>query len=269
MAWGFPNVEECCDRPASVYTALLPAAANSMSDPVRLAKRVAELAGCSRADAERYIEGGWVSVDGQIVELPQHKVSSEIVTIDPRARLEAVEPATILLHKPEGYDAISGKQPAASLVTTATHWKEDGTGIRGLKRHFKSLTPLVPLDREASGLMVLTQDGRVWRRLTEDGDEIEQEFIVEVGGEIAPWGLRRLNHGLAYQGRELPPCKVSWQNEIRLRFAIKAVQGGQLRDMCVQVGLEVISIRRIRIGRIALGKMPPGEWRYLPVGERF
>jgi 23S rRNA pseudouridine2604 synthase len=116
---------------------------------------------------------------------------------------------------------------------------------------------------------VLTQDGRVWRRLTEDGDEIEQEFVVEVSGDIAPYGLRKLNHGLEYNGRPLRPCKVSWQNEIRLRFALKGVQGGQLRDMCAQVGLDVVAIRRIRIGKIPLGKMPVGAWRYLPVGERF
>jgi 23S rRNA pseudouridine2604 synthase len=118
-------------------------------------------------------------------------------------------------------------------------------------------------------LIVLTQDGRVWRRLSEDGDTIEHEYIVEVSGDIAPWGLHRLSHGLSYQLRELPPCKVSWQSEARLRFAIKGAQGGQLRDMCRQVGLEVIAIRRIRIGRIPLGKMPEGVWRYLPAGERF
>jgi len=81
--------------------------------------------------------------------------------------------------------------------------------------------------------------------------------------------LIRLNHGLSYNGRALPPCKVSWQNEFRLRFAIKGVQGGQLRDMCAQVGLDVVAIRRIRIGKIPLAKMPEGTWRYLPVGERF
>ncbi|HVR81737.1 MAG TPA: rRNA pseudouridine synthase [Luteimonas sp.] len=240
-----------------------------MPDPVRLAKRVAELVRCSRVEAEQYVEGGWVSVDGQVVEEPQHMVSTEVIEIDPGARLEATEPATVLLHKPPGFDAISGRKPAAALVTPATHWANDASGIRLLKRHFVRLTPLVPLDSDASGLMVLSQDGRVWRRLTEDRDEIEQEFIVEVGGDIAPWGLRRLNHGLSFNGRELPPCKVSWQNEIRLRFAIKAVQGGQLRDMCAQVGLEVVAIRRIRIGKIPLAKMPVGEWRYLPVGERF
>ncbi len=240
-----------------------------MSDPVRLAKRVVELAHCSRTEAEQYIEGGWVSVDGQIVEAPQHMVTTEVVVIDPEAHLEAAEPATLLLHKPPGFDAIDGNQPAASLVAPATRWADDASGIRPLKRHFQRLTPLVPLDVEASGLMVLTQDGRVWRRLTEDAGLIEQEFVVEVGGEIAPYGLARLNRGLSFQGRVLPPCKVSWQNEIRLRFAIKAVQPGQLRYMCAQVGLEVVAIRRIRIGKVPLGKMPAGEWRYLPATERF
>ena len=240
-----------------------------MPDPVRLAKRVADLARCSRAEAEQYIQGGWVTVDGQVVEAPQQLVSSETVEIDPDANLQASEPATILLHKPPGLDAIAGRKPAAALVTSATRWLDDPSGIRPLQRHFLRLTPLVPLDPEASGLMVLTQDDRVWRRLTEDGDRIEQEFIVEVAGDIAPYGLRRLNHGLGYHGRQLPPCKVSWQNEIRLRFAIKAAQPGQLRDMCAQVGLDVVAIRRIRIGRIPLGKLPVGHWRYLPAGERF
>ena len=187
-----------------------------MPDAIRLDKRVADLMGCPRADAELYIQNGWVSVDGNVVEAPQHMVSTEVVEIDPNARLEAAEPATILLHKPIGFDTISGRNPAATLVTPATRWADDPSGVRLLKRHFHRLTPLVPLDSDASGLMVLTQDGRVWRRLTEDGDQIEQEFVVEVAGDIAPYGLIRLNHGLSYNGRALPPCKVSWQNEIRL-----------------------------------------------------
>ncbi len=179
------------------------------------------------------------------------------------------EPATLLLHKPAGFDAIEGRKPAARLVTPETRWTEDASGVALLPRHFVRLTPLVALDREDSGLVVLTQDGRIWRRLTEDADQIEHEYTVEVSGEIHPWGLRRLNHGLRYHGRELPPCRVSWQNEIRLRFAIKAVRPGQLRDMCAQVGLGVVAIRRIRIGRIPLAKLPEGTWCYLPVGAKF
>ena len=237
--------------------------------PVRLAKCVADIAQCSRTEAEQYIKGGWVSVDGRVVEDPAHLITTETVTLDPNAALETVEPATVLLHKPVGFDAITGRNMAAGLVHPETRWADDPSGVRLLERHFHRLTPLVPLDTEDSGLMVLTQDGRVWRRLTEDRDEIEQEFVVEVSGEIAPYGLRKLNHGLHYNGRALPPCKVSWQNEIRLRFALKGVQGGQLRDMCAQVGLDVVAIRRLRIGKVSLAKMPVGTWRYLPVGERF
>jgi len=240
-----------------------------MSDPVRLAKYVADLARCSRIEAEQYIKNGWVTVDGRVVEDPAHPVSTELVALDPAAQLETVEPATILLHKPVGYDAIKGRNAAAGLVQPDTRWPDDPSGVRLLDRHFHRLTPLVPLDADASGLMVLSQDGRVWRRLTEDRDEIEQEFVVEVSGQVVPYGLAKLNHGLQYRGRPLRPCKVSWQNEFRLRFAIKGVQGGQLRDMCGQVGLDVVAIRRIRIGKVSLAKMPVGLWRYLPVGERF
>ena len=181
----------------------------------------------------------------------------------------ALEPATILLHKPVGFDAIEGRKPARALVTPATRWAEDPSGIELRDTHFIRLTPLVPLDNEDSGLMVLTQDGRAWRRLTEDAGKIEHEYIVEVDGEIAPYGLIKLNHGLRFKGVDIPPCKVSWQNEVRLRFAIKEPRPGQLRDMCRQVGLDVVAIRRIRIGKVPLARMPVGTWRYLPVGEKF
>ena len=236
-----------------------------MATPTRLDKYVADLLGCSRADAQKYVEGGWVSVDGTIVEECQAQVSDEHVAVDPGAQLDHIEPATMLLHKPVGVALAQ----SAKLVTPTSRTQGDAPGVRTLKRHFHRLTPLMPLDSDASGLVVLSQDGRVWRRLTEDYATIEQEFVVEVNGEIAPYGLARLAHGMRYEGRALPPAKVSWQNEIRLRFAIKDVAPGQLRHMCREVGLDVVAIRRIRIGRVALGKMPPGEWRHLPVGERF
>lgn len=247
------------------YTAHPHLPLSSMSEPIRLAKRVAELAGCSRREADQYIQGGWVTVDGEVIDAPQHPITNQVVLIDPEADLEAVEPATLLLNKPAGvaFDA------SPKLATPDSHTEGDDPSIRVLKRHFVRLTPLMPMDDEASGLVVLSQDGRVWCRLSEDADTIEQEFVVEVQGELAPYGLPKLCDGMLYQGRALPRAKVSWQNENNLRFAIKAVRPGQLRHMCTQVGLEVLSIRRLRIGRIALSRMPVGEWRYLPAGERF
>lgn len=238
----------------------------SGTGPVRLARRIAELAHCSRVQAEQYIQGGWVRVDGEIVEEPQHPITTQTVEIDPDARLETTEPATMLLHKPAGMAFAA----TPAQVAPNTRSEADLTGMRALQRHFHHLTALMPLDTDTSGLVVLSQDGRVWRRLNEDADSIEQEFIVEVAGDDpGPYGLGRLGRGMSYEGRALPACKVSWQNETRLRFAIKAVRPGQLRDMCAQVGFDVVSIKRIRIGRIPLGKMPAGQWRYLPAGERF
>lgn len=234
------------------------------SAPIRLSRRVAQLAPCTRVEAEQYIEGGWVKVNGLVIDDPRHMVTTEAVEYDPKAKLEAIEPATLLFHKPAG---VIFENVIATPDTRAT---EDVSGIRMLQRHFARLTPLMPLDTEASGLIVLTQDGRVYRRLSEDANQIEQEFIVEVEGTLdGPYGLSRLSRGLSYKGRPLPSCKVSWQNETKLRFAIKAVKPGQLRNMCEQVGLKVISIKRLRIGRIPLRKMPVGQWRYLPVSERF
>ncbi|MEL4891799.1 S4 domain-containing protein [Xanthomonas protegens] len=235
------------------------------SAPTRLDKYVAAMLPCSRSEAQQYIEGGWVGVDGVVVEEPQAAVTTQQVTLAADAQLGAIEPATLLLHKPAGMDL----DAALALVRPDTRSALDTSEVRVLKRHFLRLNAPLPLESAASGLLVLSQDGRVLRRLTEDASAIEQEFVVEVRGELRPYGMLRLAHGLVYQQRSLPPCKVSWQNEDRLRFAIKHVQPGQLQAMCAEVGLEAISLRRLRIGRIPLGKLAPGEWRYLPGGERF
>ncbi len=252
-------------QPPRPYTARPPIAATPMSAPVRLDKYLAAMLHCSRGEAQQYIEGGWVSVDGIVVEEPQANITTQHVTLAPDAQLGVDDAATLLLHKPIGLTAAQ----ALALASPATRSRLDPTDRRMLKRHFLHLSMPLPLEQEASGLLVLSQDRRVLRRLNEDAATIEQEFVVQVRGDLLPYGLHRLAHGLRHGSRTLPPCKVSWQNEDRLRFAIKQVQPGQLHDMCAQVGLEVIGLRRLRIGRIALGKLASGEWRYLPNSERF
>jgi len=240
-----------------------------MTEPIRLAKRVAELQGCSRREAELLISGGWVRVDGIVVEEPQFRVADQPIEIDPQADLTQAEPVTLLLHKPPGYRTNEGDQPAAQLLGATTLWNEDASGIRPLKKHFAQLTLCAPLETDASGLVVFTQDWRVARKLTEDAATLEHEVIVEVAGEMAPNGLKRLNRGIPYNGRTPPAIKVSWQNETRLRVALKGAQPGQIAHLCEAVGLQVLSMKRIRLGRVPLGKLPPGQWRYLREDERF
>ena len=117
--------------------------------------------------------------------------------------------------------------------------------------------------------MVYTQDFRIARKLVEEGVRVEQEYIVEVKGTIAEGGLAMLNHGLTFNGKPIAPMKVSWQNETRLRFALKGAKPGQITHMCRMVGLGVVSMKRIRIGRMPMASLPSGHWRYLHDYERF
>ncbi len=236
-----------------------------MTTPIRLDKHLAAQLQCSRAQARHYIEGGWVSVDGVVVEAPQAMVAGQTVTLAADAASEPAEPATLLLNKPAG----CGADAMTALLREDERFAEDGSGIRLLHRHFLRLEAPMPLDDDACGLVVLTQDWRVRRHLLEAGASLEQEFMVDVEGEASPWALSRLTHGMSYQGRALPACKASWQSEQRLRFAIKDVRPGQLRHMCAEVGLRATQVRRLRIGRIGLSRMPDGQWRYLAPGQRF
>lgn len=235
-----------------------------MTEPIRLAKQVAAMVPCSRREAEQYIEGGWVRVDGVVIEEPHFRVTDQKVELDPGATTAALEPVTLLLHKPVGITYEDQR-----LLVPANRASDDGSGIRTVKRHFAQLASLVPLPSQASGLAVYSQDRRIVRKLTEDALHIEQELVAEVSGQIAPEGLPLLCHGLAYEGRPLPPVKVSWQSEKRLRFAVKGIPPGLVPWMCEQVGLRLRSLKRIRLGRLPMAGLAPGQWRYLHPGERF
>lgn len=240
-----------------------------MNEAERLSKRLIQQTSCSRREAELYIEGGWVTVDGQVVEEPQHPVRDERIELLPGARAETQPPVTLLLHKPVGVGCGLGANSAQQLLSHAHRWAEDASGIRPLNRHLRRLELLTPLETDASGLLVFSQSHAVVRLFKEKGATLEQEYLVEVAGTLDEKGLKRLAFGLSYKGVTLPPCKVSWQSETRLRFAIKAVQPGQLRAMCESVGLQVLGIRRLRFGRTGLAKLPVGQWRYLGPNEKF
>lgn len=244
---------------------------STTDEGVRLAKRVAAQLGCSRADAERYIAGGWISVDGSAVEDPATRVlPSQDVRLLPGATAEEPAPVTILLHKPAGFNSGVGVrgEPALSCLVPESLAQAHGQP-RFLKRHLHKLTLTSPLETDASGLVVFTQDFRVARKLVDEASRVEQEYIVDVAGSIMEGGLALLNHGLHFNGKPIAPMKVSWQNEHRLRFALKDVRPGLIDHMCREVGLEIVEMRRIRIGRVPMAGLQVGQWRYLLEYERF
>lgn len=237
-----------------------------MSEPIRLSKRLIEQLSCSRREAELYIQGGWVLVDGQVVEEPQFKVLEQKVELHPEATLTPLAPATLLLHTLPNADL---NAPVPMLLPAGARWAGDPSGIRMLRAHYFGFAQVAPVQSAAGGLVVFTQDWRVRRKLTEDAAKNEQEYIVEVSGTLSLAGLALLNHGLDFNGRALPPIKVSWQNETRLRFALKNPQPGLIAHMCESVGLTLIGMKRIRIGALAMGKLPAGQWRYMAPHEKF
>lgn len=241
-----------------------------MSESIRLSKYLAGLLPCSRREAENYIEGGWVLVNGQVIEEPGFRVHPpQAVTLAEGASAEDHKPATILVHQPSGCDLGVQGRSVLDWIVPGNQAPDDASGRHFVKRDLKGLEPVMPLEPGASGMVVYTQAFAIGRKLTEDSARIEQEYLVDVDGELASDGLKRLNHGLSWQGVALPPIKVSWQSETRLRFALKNPWPGLIADMCRQVGLQVSGIRRTRIGRLPMAGLPVGKWRYLLGHERF
>lgn len=264
-----------------------------MTDGERLAKRVAALVPCSRSDAERYIEGGWVRVGGVVVQEPHFRVQRQVVSVAPEARLQDLPPATLVLHKPAGWldgtpspsaqrnraaqaPTRSARTPipnATALLTSAHCYAgRDRAAPTVLQRHFKNQQSLVALEDGASGLLVFTQDWRVARKLNDDQAFLEHETMVDISTGVTDATLQALGR-LLTSDPDLPTTKVSLSSRAdehsTLRFAVKGSHVGLLAYLCDQVQLPIAGMRRIRLGRIALSDLPVGQWRYLGINERI
>jgi 23S rRNA pseudouridine2604 synthase len=248
-----------------------------MNEPVRLSKRMSELGLCSRREADEWIERGWVRVDGKIIsELGSKVLPNQRITIERQASAQQARRVTVLLNKPMGFvsgQAEDGYKPAVTLVSAATRWKEDKAQIQFHPSHLRSLVPAGRLDIDSVGLLILTQDGRIAKQLIGEDTSIEKEYLVRVQytkpGKLPESDLKLLNHGLSLDGKKLLPAKVRWQNEDQLNFILREGKKRQIRRMCEAVGLRVLGLKRVRIGKVKLGELPVGQWRYLGSDEQF
>jgi 23S rRNA pseudouridine2604 synthase len=249
---------------------------------LRLSKLMSKLGLCSRREADEWIEKGWVSVDGERVDTLGTKVfPHQRIDIDPAAEAFQSSQVTVIVHKPVGLvsgQAEDGYQPAITLVTPENRWEGDRTGIRFSASHLRQLAPAGRLDIDSTGLLVLTQDGRIAKQLIGGHSEVDKEYLVRVAyGEhtvdvenhFPTEKLALLRHGLSLDDVALKPAQVSWQNGEQLRFVLREGKKRQIRRMCELVGLEVVGLKRVRMGQVMLGALPPGQWRYLSEDETF
>ncbi len=239
----------------------------------RLSKIMAQRGLCSRREADRYIERGLVLVDGvRITELGTKISPDAKIQLTEQGIAKQATQVTILLNKPVGYvsgQAEDGYKPAATLINASSRWKLDKSPRKFNPNQLKGLEPAGRLDIDSTGLLVLTQDGRIAKKIIGEDSEVDKEYLVRVTGQLTESGLKLLNHGLSLDGKKLKPAKVSWQNEDQLRFVLHEGKKRQIRRMCELVGLKVVGLKRIRIGRVMLGNLPPGQWRYLRDDEQF
>ncbi len=281
-------------------------AAFGANGTMRLNKRMAELGLASRREADDWIAKGWVKVNGRIAEMGQQVAPDARIEVDRSATQQQANQVTILLNKPLGIvsgQAEDGHEPAIKLIQPTTRWKDDNARFFFHGSQLKSLVPAGRLDIDSTGLLVLTQDGRVARQLIGEDSGMEKEYLVRVaytGAEnpaaatsaaathaplqaiadhdpvrndvqsvFPPAMLARLRHGLSLDGQALKPAKVEWQNPEQLRFVLTEGKKRQIRRMCELVGLKVVGLKRVRVGKVMLGNLPLGQWRYLQPHEKF
>ena len=270
----------------------------------RLNKRLAELGLCSRREADDWIAHGWVYVNGAVAEMGVKVTPQDRVTVERAAQRHQDSRVTILLNKPMGYvsaQAEDGHEPAVSLINPRSHWRGDQSGLRFSPPHLRGLAPAGQHDIDSVGLLVQTQDARIGRQHIGGGSRLDEEYLdrlVYEGGAHTPRHpdersaplqeinesdpvsnnvkavfppalLEKLRHGPSLDGQPLKPAKVEWQNPEELRLVLVEGKKRQIRRMCEQVGLKVVGLKRIRMGKIVLGSLPVGQWRYLAPNESF
>ena len=247
-------------------------------EQVRVSKILSELGLCSRREADKYIEQGLVLLDGEVVDqLGTKAFRSQKVELLKKASKNQSLKATVILNKPVGYishlDDQKEFKPASSLIIPDNYHNlnnQESTSKRNPIFNRDGLAPAGRLDIDSSGLLVLTQDGRVAKQIIGEGSaDIEKEYLVRVEGTIVDEDLKLLNYGLMLDEYKLKPAKVNWQNKDQLNFVLIEGRNRQIRKMCELVGLKVNGLKRVRIGNVRLRDLPEGKWRFLSEEESF
>jgi len=228
---------------------------------------------CSRREADSYIEHGWVLVDGvPVTELGTRVFPNQKITLAKQAQSRQEASVTILINKPVGYVSSQpekGYPPAITLITAQSRFGGDRAPVQFSPVHLRGLATAGRLDIDSTGLLVLTQDGRIAKQLIGENSGMEKEYLVRVEGSLSAENLARLNFGLALDGEALKRAEVGWQNKDQLRFVLRQGKKRQIRRMCELVGLAVTGLKRVRIGKVMLADLPDGQWRYLRSDEHF
>ena len=224
----------------------------------RLQKILAARGVCSRRAAEKLIEDGRVTVNGVTASLgDKADEARDEIALDGRPISKKSGNVYLMLNKPRGY------------ITTVKDEKDRRT-VLDLIDIDERVYPVGRLDCNSEGLLILTNDGELTNRLTHPSHSVGKQYIVKVRGDVDS-ALTRLRLPFMLDGRETAPAQITVLQEDALggllSFVIFEGRNRPIRRMCEESGLEVRRLKRVAIGKLELGKLPGGRWRYLTEAE--
>ena len=225
-----------------------------MTDTIRINKFFTEHGICSRREADRLIAAGRVTINNVVAKLGDQVSPNDVIARDGQVIPWGQARIYIKYHKPVGVTTTSEAHVPRNII------KEIG--------HSERIFPIGRLDKDSSGLILLTNDGDIVNEIlrTEFGHEREYEVMVD-----RPYDQEVLNHlsaGVIILGSQTKPCRVDRLGPKRFRIVLTEGRNRQIRRMCRSVGYRVISLHRIRIMHITLAGLPAGAWKPLSPQEK-
>ena len=224
---------------------------------MRLQKFLSHAGVCSRRKGEEYIAGARVSVNGQIIKILGTKIDPEkdIIAVDGK-KIEfsdAKENIYIALNKPEGY------------ITSCS--AEHGKIVLDLVDIKQRIYPVGRLDKDSTGLLLLTDDGELHNRLSHPSYNHEKEYIVTTFNPVSSSALKKMASGVVIEGEKTRKARIKKISSCVFRIVLKQGRNRQIRKMVKKTGNKVKSLQRIRMGNLRLGSLKKGAWRYLTPEE--
>ena len=223
---------------------------------MRLQKFLSEAGICSRRKGEKYIKAGLVRVNNKVVTELGTKIDPEKDHVEFKGEVVALHGnfVYIVLNKPKGY------------VTSCSHPGEKT--VLDLIEIPERVYPIGRLDKDSTGLLILTNDGSLHHRLSHPSFDHEKEYDVIVSRSIPDGALRNIARGMPMMGTKTRPAEIERISSRRFRIVLKEGKNRQIRRMVRKVENRVTRLKRIRISRIKIGRLAEGKWRYLTQKER-
>ena len=222
---------------------------------VRLNKYLRDSGLCSRRKADEFIAKGFVSVDGEVVTDLGTKIDPLVnkVEISSDAEKETDSYRYILLYKPVDY------------ITTKNEY--EGKTVFDLVPNIENLTYSGRLDKDSEGLIILSNDGNFIYHVANPDNEKEKEYSVTVDHFISDADLAKMQNGMQIEGKQTKPAVCVRTSKRSYNITLKEGMNRQVRKMAGKVHCNILSLKRIRIGKLTAGKLKPGQWRNLSKEE--